>query len=154
MSVLSDAVPVRCSILRGGTSKAVFFLANDLPPERVAIEPLLLSIFGSPDIRQIDGLGGATSQTSKAAIIGPSSRPDADVDYTFAQVSVGEELVDWGGNCGNISAAVGPFAIDQGFVRACEPVTTVRVHNTNTGKIILEHVPVRGGRAASANPSA
>ena len=149
MSVLSDAVPVRCSILRGGTSKAVFLLANDLPPERAAIEPLLLSIFGSPDIRQIDGLGGATSQTSKAAIIGPSSRPDADVDYTFAQVSVGEELVDWGGNCGNISAAVGPFAIDQGFVRACEPVTTVRVHNTNTGKIILEHVPVRGGRAAS-----
>jgi 2-methylaconitate cis-trans-isomerase PrpF len=149
MSVLNDAVPLRCSILRGGTSKAVFFLANDLPPDRAAIEPLLLNIFGSPDIRQIDGLGGATSQTSKAAIIGPSSRPDADVDYTFAQVTVGEPLVDWGGNCGNISAAVGPFAIDQGFVRACEPITTVRVHNTNTGKIILEHVPVRGGRAAS-----
>lgn len=147
--MLSDTIPVRCSILRGGTSKAVFFLANDLPPDRPSIEPLLLSIFGSPDFRQIDGLGGATSQTSKAAIIGPSSRPDADVDYTFAQVSVGEELVDWGGNCGNISAAVGPFAIDQGFVRAAEPLTTVRVHNTNTGKIILEHVPVRGGRAAS-----
>ncbi len=146
--MLTDAVPVRCSILRGGTSKAVFFLANDLPAERAAIEPLLLNIFGSPDIRQIDGLGGATSQTSKAAIIGPSTRPDADVDYTFAQVTVGEPLVDWGGNCGNISAAVGPFAINQGFVRACEPVTTVRVHNTNTGKIILEHVPVRGGRAA------
>jgi len=146
--VLTDAVPVRCSILRGGTSRAVFFLANDLPAERAAVEPLLLNIFGSPDIRQIDGLGGATSQTSKAAIIGPSTRPDADVDYTFAQVTVGEPLVDWGGNCGNISAAVGPFAINQGFVRACEPVTTVRVHNTNTGKIILEHVPVRGGRAA------
>jgi 2-methylaconitate cis-trans-isomerase PrpF len=146
--VVTDAVPVRCSILRGGTSKAVFFLANDLPAERPAIEPLLLNIFGSPDIRQIDGLGGSTSQTSKAAIIGPPSRPDADVDYTFAQVTVGEPLVDWGGNCGNISAAVGPFAINQGFVRACEPITTVRVHNTNTGKIILEHVPVRGGRAA------
>lgn len=146
--MVTDAVPVRCSILRGGTSKAVFFLANDLPAERPAIEPLLLNIFGSPDIRQIDGLGGSTSQTSKAAIIGPPSRPDADVDYTFAQVTVGEPLVDWGGNCGNISAAVGPFAINQGFVRACEPITTVRVHNTNTGKIILEHVPVRGGRAA------
>ena len=146
--MLTDAVPVRCSILRGGTSRAVFFLANDLPAERAAVEPLLLNICGSPDIRQIDGLGGATSQTSKAAIIGPSTRPDADVDYTFAQVTVGEPLVDWGGNCGNISAAVGPFAINQGFVRACEPVTTVRVHNTNTGKIILEHVPVRGGRAA------
>jgi 2-methylaconitate cis-trans-isomerase PrpF len=147
--VVSDSIPLRCSILRGGTSKAVFFLANDLPPERAAIEPILLNVFGSPDIRQIDGLGGATSQTSKAAIIGPSTRPDADVDYTFAQVTVGEPLVDWGGNCGNISAAVGPFAIDQGFVRAVEPITTVRVHNTNTGKIILEHVPVVGGRAAS-----
>ena len=146
--MLSDTVPLRCSILRGGTSKAVFFLANDLPSTRLAIEPLLLNIFGSPDIRQIDGLGGATSQTSKAAIIGPPSRPDADVDYTFAQVTVGEPLVDWGGNCGNISAAVGPFAINRGFVRADEPITTVRVHNTNTGKIILEHVPVRGGRAA------
>lgn len=86
--MLSDAVPVRCSILRGGTSKAVFFLSNDLPADRPSIEPLLLSIFGSPDIRQIDGLGGATSQTSKAAIIGPPSRPDADVDYTFAQEAV------------------------------------------------------------------
>lgn len=146
--MVTDAVPVRCSILRGGTSKAVFLLANDLPAGRPAIEPLLLNIFGSPDIRQIDGLGGATSQTSKAAIIGPPTRPDADVDYTFAQVTVGQPLVDWGGNCGNISAAVGPFAINQGFVRACEPITTVRVHNTNTGKIILAHVPVRGGRAA------
>jgi methylitaconate Delta-isomerase len=147
--VMGDAVPLRCSILRGGTSRAVFFLANDLPPDRAEIEPILLSVFGSPDIRQIDGLGGATSQTSKAAIIGPTSRPDADVDYTFAQVSVGEALVDWGGNCGNISAAVGPFTIDAGFVRATEPRTTVRVHNTNTGKIILQHVPVRGGRAAT-----
>ena len=146
----SDVVPVRCSILRGGTSKAVFFLANDLPPDRPAIEAILLNVFGSPDIRQIDGLGGSTSQTSKAAIIGPPSRPDADVDYTFAQVSVGEPTVDWGGNCGNISAAVGPFSINQGFVRAAEPVTTVRVHNTNTSKVILEHVPVRGGRAAAS----
>jgi 2-methylaconitate cis-trans-isomerase PrpF len=147
-SAAADAVPLRCSILRGGTSRAVFFLANDLPADRAAIEPILLNVFGSPDLRQIDGLGGATSQTSKAAIIGPPSRPDADVDYTFAQVAVSDALVDWGGNCGNISTAVGPFAIDQGFVRAADPITTVRVHNTNTGKIIVGHVPVRGGRAA------
>jgi 2-methylaconitate cis-trans-isomerase PrpF len=147
---MPEQIPVRCSILRGGTSKAVFFLANDLPASRECAERLLLNVFGSPDIRQIDGLGGATSQTSKAAIIGPSSRPDADVDYTFAQVVVDAPTIDWGGNCGNISSAVGPFAINSGLVRAVEPVTTVRVHNTNTAKIILEHVPVVGGRAASS----
>lgn len=145
----TDAVPVRCSILRGGTSRGVFFLENDLPAERAQVEPILLDVFGSPDIRQIDGLGGATSQTSKAAIIGPSTRPDADVDYTFAQVSVTDALVDWGGNCGNISSAVGPFAIDQGLVRAVEPVTTVRIHNTNTAKVIVARVPVANGRARS-----
>ena len=112
---MTDVVPLRTSILRGGTSRGVFFL-EDLPTSREAIEPILLDVFGSPDARQINGLGGATSQTSKAAIIGPPSRPDADVDYTFAQVSVNEPPVDWGGNCGNISAAVGPFAIDQGLV--------------------------------------
>ena len=143
----SDVVPLRCSILRGGTSRGIFFLENDLPRGRSAIEPILLDVFGSPDIRQIDGLGGATSQTSKAAIVGPPSRPDADVDYTFAQVSVTDALVDWGGNCGNISSAVGPFAIDQGLVRADEPVTTVRIHNTNTSKVIVAQVPTAGGRA-------
>ena len=142
-----EVVPIRCSILRGGTSRGIFFLENDLPRGRAAIEPILLDVFGSPDIRQIDGLGGATSQTSKAAIIGPPSRPDADVDYTFAQVSVTDALVDWGGNCGNISSAVGPFAIDQGLVRAEEPVTTVRIHNTNTDKVIVARVPTAGGRA-------
>ena len=147
--MIADAVPLRCSIVRGGTSRGVVFLAGDLPAERASIEPLLLNVFGSPDLRQIDGLGGATSQTSKAAIIGPPSRPDADVDYTFAQVAVAQPLVDWGGNCGNISAAIGPYAVDQGLVPPVEPITTVRVHNTNTGKIITEHVPVRGGRAAS-----
>jgi 2-methylaconitate cis-trans-isomerase PrpF len=140
---------LRLSILRGGTSRALFFLANDLPRERGAIEPILLNVFGSPDVRQINGLGGATSQTSKAAIIGPPTRPDADVDYTFAQVSVTQPVVDWGGNCGNISSAVGPFAIDAGLVGAVAPVTTVRIHNTNTGKIIVAQVPVAGGRAMS-----
>ena len=144
-----EQIPVRCSILRGGTSRAIFFRANDLPRSREMAEKLLLNVFGSPDIREIDGLGGATSQTSKAAIIGPPSRPDADVDYSFAQVVVDQPTVDWGGNCGNISSAVGPYAINSGMVRAVEPITTVRVHNTNTAKIILEHVPVVGGRAAA-----
>ncbi len=143
----TDVVPVRCSILRGGTSRGVFFLADDLPADRDAIEPILLDVFGSPDVRQIDGLGGATSQTSKAAIIGPPSRDDADVDYTFAQVSITAPLIDWGGNCGNISSAVGPFAIDQGLVPATEPETTVRIHNTNTGKVIVADVPTASGRA-------
>lgn len=144
---MSDVVPIQCSILRGGTSRGVFFRSDILPSSRDAIEPLLLDTFGSPDVRQIDGLGGATSQTSKAAIIGPPTRPDADVDYTFAQVSVTDALVDWGGNCGNISAAVGPYAIDAGLVPAVEPVTTVRIHNTNTSKVIVAHVPVEDGRA-------
>jgi methylitaconate Delta-isomerase len=144
---MSDVVPVRCSILRGGTSKAVFFIENDIPAGRAERERMLLDVFGSPDVRQIDGLGGATSQTSKAALIGPSTRPDADIDYTFAQVVVTDSVVDWGGNCGNISSAVGPFAINAGFVRAVEPITTVRIHNTNTAKVIVAHVPVEGGRA-------
>lgn len=147
--MIGGVVPIPCSILRGGTSRAVFFRAEELPAERGAIEPILLDVFGSPDVRQINGLGGATSQTSKAAIIGPPSRPDADIDYTFGQVSVTAPLVDWGGNCGNISSAVGPYAIDAGLVPAAEPETVVRIHNTNTGKIIVARVPVADGRAIS-----
>lgn len=144
---MPENLRLRCSILRGGTSRGVFFHMDDLPGDRGAVEPVLLNVFGSPDVRQIDGLGGATSQTSKAAMIGPPSRPDADVDYTFAQVSIATPLVDWGGNCGNLSSAVGPFAIDQGLVAAREGVTTVRIHNTNTAKLIIASVPVRDGRA-------
>jgi hypothetical protein len=136
-------------VLRGGTSRAVFFRASDLPSERELIPPILLSVMGSPDIRQINGLGGATSQTSKVAIIGPSTRPDADIDYTFAQVSVTEPIVDWGGNCGNISSAVGPYAINAGLVPARAGETSVRIHNTNTAKIILARVPAVAGRAAT-----
>ena len=138
---------IACSILRGGTSRGVFFREEDLPADKALVERLLLNVFGSPDVRQINGLGGATSQTSKAAIIGPPSRPDADVDYTFAQVSVATPVVDWGGNCGNISSAVGPYAIDSGLVAATGDVTTVRIHNTNTRQIIIATVPTRDGRA-------
>jgi 2-methylaconitate cis-trans-isomerase PrpF len=107
-------------------------------------------VFGSPDIRQIDGLGGADVLTSKLAIIAPPSTDAADVDYTFGQVGIDTDIVDYKGNCGNISAAVGPFAIDAGIVRAVAPVTTVRIHLTNSGKILVADVPVTDGKAATA----
>lgn len=138
---------IRCVIMRGGTSKAVFFHENDLPSDRDKRELVILRAFGSPDLRQIDGLGGANSSTSKVAIIGPSSRPDADVDYTFGQVGVDIAVVGMAMNCGNISSAVGPFAIDEGLVKAVEPVTIVRIFNTNTQKRIIAKVPVRNGKA-------
>src|SRR5262249_7167882 len=105
---------------------------------------------GSPDPngRQLDGLGGGISSLSKVAVVGPPSRADADVDYTFGQVEVTRAFVDYRGNCGNISSAIGPFAIDEGLVPAREPETLVRIHNTNTGKLIHARVPVVGEQAA------
>ncbi len=144
---VTTAMPV--SILRGGTSRGVFFRPTDLPPAREDVEKILLDVLGSPDKRQINGLGGATSLTSKVAIVGPSATDDADVDYTFAQVDVTRPIVDWGGNCGNISSAVGPFAIDTHLVSATEPMTTVRIRNVNTQKIIVAHVPVVDGHAVT-----
>ena len=138
---------IRCAILRAGTSKGIFLMENDLSSDKQRRDQEILAIFGSPDVRQIDGLGGADPLTSKLAIIGPSTRSDADIDYTFGQVSIGTELVDFSGNCGNISSGVGPFAIDEGLVRAVEPVTEVRIHNTNTGKILIAEVPVQDGKA-------
>jgi 2-methylaconitate cis-trans-isomerase PrpF len=105
-------------------------------------------MYGSPDVRQIDGIGGADSLTSKLAIIGPPTREDADVDYTFGQVSITAPFVDYAGNCGNISSGVGPFAIDEGLVDAVEPVTKVRIHQTNTSSMIVAEVPVAEGKAA------
>lgn len=139
---------IRCAILRGGTSKAMFLMENDLPRDHAARDKVILKVFGSPDVRQIDGLGGADPLTSKLAIIGPSSRPDADVDYTFGQVSINKPYIDYSGNCGNISSAVGPFAIDEGLVRCQEGITTVRIHNTNTGKLIIADVSTIDGKAA------
>ncbi len=138
---------IPCTIMRGGTSKAIFLKANHLPQDPVLRDKTILAIFGSPDVRQIDGLGGADPLTSKLAIIGPSSHPEADVDYTFGQVSINSPYIDYSGNCGNISSAVGPYAIDEGYVKAEEPVTKVRIHNTNTGKILIAEVPVVNGRA-------
>ncbi|MES9994726.1 PrpF domain-containing protein [Desulfovibrio aminophilus] len=137
-----------CCIMRGGTSKGIFLKKNHLPVDPARRDAVILEVFGSPDVRQIDGLGGADPLTSKLAIIGPSTRPDADVDYTFAQVSIDRAFVDFNGNCGNISSAVGPFAINEGLVRVTEPVTRVRIHNTNTGKLLIADVPVEGGVAA------
>jgi methylitaconate Delta-isomerase len=138
---------LRCAIVRGGTSKGVFIMMNEYPKDPAKRDAVILAVFGSPDVRQIDGLGGADVLTSKHAIISRSSRPDADVDYTFAQVSFESALVDYGGNCGNISSAVGPFAIDEGLVEAVEPVTTVRIRMTNSDRILIAEVPVKGGKA-------
>ena len=144
----SEMISIPCSIVRGGTSKGVFIMGNELPMDPELRDRCILAIYGSPDIRQIDGLGGADTLTSKLAIVGPSTRPDADVDYTFGQVSITSPMVDYGGNCGNISSAVGPWAIDHGLVPPVEPVTTVRIHMTNTGRILKAEVPVRNGKAA------
>jgi 2-methylaconitate cis-trans-isomerase PrpF len=138
---------LRCAIMRGGTSKGVFIIMNEYPQDRAKRDAVILAIYGSPDVRQIDGLGGADVLTSKHAIISRSSRPDADVDYTFAQVSFESAFVDYGGNCGNISSAVGPFAIDEGLVEAVEPVTTVRIRMINSDRILVAEVPVKGGKA-------
>ena len=134
--------------MRGGTSKAVFLAGNTLPADRGARDTTILALFGSPDPRQIDGLGGADLLTSKLAIIDPPSRPDADLDYTFAQVSITEPKVDYDINCGNISAAVGAYAVDEGLVDVKEPATFVRIHNTNTGRILLARVPIVDSVAA------
>lgn len=134
-------------IMRGGTSKGIYIKKEDLPENKQDRDELILKIFGSPDIRQINGLGGADPLTSKLAIIGPPSRSDADVDYTFGQVSYTDAKIDYSGNCGNISSGVGPFAIDEGYVKAEGPSAVVRVHNTNTGKILIENVEVINGKA-------
>src|SRR6185503_4170083 len=142
---------VRAVYMRGGTSRCLVFHARDLPAPGPARDAVLLAALGSPDPygRQLDGLGGGISSLSKACIIGPPTLPGADVDYTFAQVEVTKPSVDYAGNCGNCSSAVGPFAIDEGLVRSGrDGETIVRIHNTNTKKLIVAHVPVKDGEAA------
>ncbi|MFL5656589.1 MAG: 2-methylaconitate cis-trans isomerase PrpF family protein [Ktedonobacteraceae bacterium] len=139
---------IRTVIMRGGTSRGIFFRDEDLPVDPEARTWAILAAFGSPDPygRQIDGLGGATSLTSKAAIISRGTQPGIDVNFTFGQVSIEKPLIDMRGNCGNISAAVGPYAIDEGLVPCQEPYTQVRFLNTNTQKVTVAHVPTRNGR--------
>jgi 2-methylaconitate isomerase len=135
--------------MRGGTSKAIMFHARDLPVERKAWDRVVTAAMGSPDPngRQLDGMGGGVSSLSKVCVLAPSQRQDADIDYTFAQVLIKEDRVDYRGNCGNMSSAVGPFALDEGLVRASGDSATVRVYNTNTKKLIHATFPVEDGHA-------
>jgi probable AcnD-accessory protein PrpF len=134
--------------MRGGTSKGVFFRAADLPRDAAARDRILLRTIGSPDPygKQIDGMGAATSSTSKVVILAPSSRPDSDVDYLFGQVAIDRALIDWSGNCGNLTSAVGPFAISEGWIEGVrDGIVPVRIWQANIGKRIIAHVPVRNG---------
>jgi len=135
---------VRCIVMRGGTSKGVFFHEDDLPADAAERERVLLAVMGSPDPRQIDGLGGADNLTSKIVIIAKSKRPDADVDYTFGQVGIDLPYVSYSANCGNLSAAVGVFAIEEGLIDAIAPVTRIRIFNTNTQQLLVSYVPIDG----------
>lgn len=140
-----EVTPVRTVVYRGGTSKGLFLRENDLPADPAIRDRVILSMFGSPDPRQIDGLGGAEVLTSKLAIVGPPSIEGADVDYVFGQVDIDHPYISYSGLCGNISCGVGPFAIEEGFVRAKEPITRVRIHNRNTHQIFVMEVPVKDG---------
>jgi hypothetical protein len=135
--------------MRGGTSRAVMFHQRDLP-QRSQWDPIFLAAMGSPDPngRQLNGMGGGISSLSKICILAPSERPDADIDYTFAQVQIKEAAVGYRGNCGNMSSAVGPFAVDEGIVRPNGDTAVVRIFNTNTSKIIRSTFPLTDGRAA------
>ncbi|MDE2582070.1 MAG: PrpF family protein [Rhodospirillales bacterium] len=135
--------------MRGGTSKAIMFHARDLPRARAEWDPIFLAAMGSPDPygRQLDGMGGGVSSLSKVCVLAPSTREDADIDYTFAQVQIRDARVDYRGNCGNMSSAVGPFAVDEGLVAASGEAALVRIFNTNTEKLIHARFPLRNGRA-------
>jgi 2-methylaconitate isomerase len=141
--------PIPAVFMRGGTSKAIMFHARDLPLDRAAWDPIFAAAMGSPDPygRQLDGMGGGVSSLSKVCVLAPSARDDADIDYTFAQVQIKEKAVDYKGNCGNMSSAVGPFAVDEGLVRVDADTATVRIFNTNTAKIIHSTFPLHEGRA-------
>jgi 4-oxalomesaconate tautomerase len=138
------AIP--CTVMRGGTSKGLYFRAEDLPADVATRDAVLLAAMGSPDPRQIDGMGGAHPLTSKIAVVGPSSHPDADVDYLFLQCVVDEPRIDAGQNCGNLLAGVGPFAIEEGLFPAQDGVTTVRINMLNTKSLAAAQIQTPGGR--------
>src|SRR5262245_16787943 len=131
--------------MRGGTSRGLFFIASDLPRDESTRDRVLLAAMGSPHALQVDGLGGGHPNTSKVAIVDTSSRPDADVDYTFAQISVDRALVDTNPPCGNILAGVGPFAIEAGLTPAQAGETCVRIFNRNTGTLVRAFVQTPAG---------
>lgn len=142
---MAEYVKVPAMFMRGGTSKGVYLMLQDLPDDQQTREQVILAIYGSPDSRQINGMGGADPLTSKVALIAPSKRSNVDVDYTFGYVGIDKAEVDYDGNCGNISSGVGVFAIMSGLVAAKEPRTTVRIYNTNTNKVIEAQVAVKDG---------
>ncbi|GGO38392.1 hypothetical protein GCM10010991_35610 [Gemmobacter aquaticus] len=145
---MTDGIP--CLWMRGGTSKGAYFLASDLPADPATRDAVLLRIMGSPDPRQIDGIGGADPLTSKVAILSPATRPDADVDYLFLQVFVDQALVSDAQGCGNILAGVGPAAIERGLMPAKDGETPVRIHMRNTGEVAVARVQTPGGRVSYA----
>ena len=139
---------IKAVFMRGGTSKGLVFHDRDLPPAGAARDAALLAAMGSPDpdMRQLDGMGGGISSLSKICIVGPPTHPQADVDYTFGQVGVDVAVVDYGGNCGNMSSTIGPFAVEEGLVpRPADGEAVIRIHNTNTGKLIAARFAVRDG---------
>ncbi len=136
---------ISCTLMRGGTSKGPFFLASDLPADSALRDRVLLAVMGSPDPRQIDGVGGAEPLTSKVAIVSKSTRPNVDVDYLFAQVSIDKPQVDVSPNCGNMLAGVGPFAIEKGLIAARDPATRVAIYMVNTGNLAVATVQTPGG---------
>lgn len=146
---MSDQRSLECAVVRGGTSKGVFLRREELP--ETDRDAAILSLFGSPDPRQIDGLGGATSTTSKLMVVGDAEVPNADVSYTFGQVAVEDPVIDWSGNCGNLTCAIGAFAIDEGFVDPVPDAEAVdlQLHNTNTDARIEQRVPLADGNAAT-----
>jgi len=143
-------VKIPAVFMRGGTSKAIIFRADCLPRDRSLWDRIFVAALGSPDSygRQLDGMGGGVSSLSKICVVGPSTRPDADLDYTFGQVVIRGGSVDYSGNCGNMSSAVGPFAVDEGLVCTNGAEATVRIYNTNTHKIIVSRFALDDGRAA------
>lgn len=151
MPVDSPTAPqgaVEGTLIRGGTSRGLFLREAELPPSGDVRDALLVELFGSPDPIQVDGIGGGKSHTSKAMIVEPSDRDGVDVAYTFGQIEVEEPTVAWGANCGNLTAAIGVYALREGMVPADEPTTDLTLFNTNTGTTVEQTVPVRGGDPA------
>lgn len=141
---------IRAVFMRGGTSNGIVFRQQDLPADRAAWDAIFLAAMGSPDAygRQLDGMGGGISSLSKVCVVGPPSHPEADIDFTFAQVSVREASVDYNSNCGNMSSAIGPFAVDESLVDVSGAEARVVIHNTNTGKLVCATFPLDDGCAA------
>ncbi|MEM9541302.1 MAG: PrpF domain-containing protein [Cyanobacteria bacterium P01_E01_bin.42] len=146
---MGDQLKIPFSIYRGGTSKAVFFLAEDIPPSGAMRDRFLLRILGKPDPDEIDGIGGGHLRTSKVGILSPSQRPGINIDYTFGQIALDRDIVDYRSNCGNISAAVAAFAIDRGYANVESDRAHVAVYNTNTDKTLYMQVPLADGEAAA-----